>query len=40
MSVTTPPVRMPKPCMANTAAMKAPRVRLLAYSDMMVAESG
>jgi hypothetical protein len=31
---------MPKPCIANTAAMNAPRVFLLAYSDMMVADSG
>jgi hypothetical protein len=32
--------RIPDPCMANTAAMKAPRVLLFAYSDMMVALSG
>nr|GMD65576.1 hypothetical protein Iba_chr12cCG6690 [Ipomoea batatas] len=36
---TIPPARIPNPCIANTAALKAPRVFFLAYSDMMVAES-
>lgn len=40
MRVTMPPVRMPKPCMANTAAMNAPRVFLFAYSDIIVADKG
>lgn len=38
IAATAPPARIPKPCMAKTAAIKAPRVFLLAYSDMMVAE--
>ncbi len=37
---TVAPPRIPNPCMAKTAAMKAPRVFLFAYSDMIVAESG
>ena len=28
------------PCIANTALTKAPRLRRLEYSDMMVADSG
>nr|GMD85834.1 Os06g0324601 [Ipomoea batatas] len=38
--VTVELTRIPKPCMEKTAAMKAPRVFLLANSDMMVAERG
>jgi hypothetical protein len=31
---------MPTPCIANMAAMNAPRAFLLAYSHMMVADNG
>jgi hypothetical protein len=40
MMATAPPLKIPKPCIANTAAMKAPRVFLLAYSDIIVADNG
>lgn len=40
IKATIPPPKIPNPCIAKTAAMNAPRVFLLAYSDMMVAERG
>lgn len=38
--VTIELAKIPNPCIENTAAMNEPRVRLLANSDMMVADSG
>jgi hypothetical protein len=33
-------VKRPSPCIENTAAMNAPRVLVLEYSDMIVADKG
>ena len=38
--VTVEEAKIPNPCIENTAAMNAPRVLLLANSDMIVADKG
>jgi hypothetical protein len=40
MTATREPVRIPKPYIEKTAAIKAPLFRVLANSEVMIAESG